>query len=165
MKKEEINLEQLGYQEEADFTNFVSKPSTWYFIFTTLLIIGITIGGVSYVRSINSIQDNKINAYVFRAPVVVDEVKKEQVQNSLNKIAQNAIPQSTDVFDDGVFDKIISDKQRAANMLANNSVWTKSSGDFLSVVLNNIPDNGFNSNFAELNQTELEAVWNILQGH
>jgi hypothetical protein len=163
MKKRELDLEELGYRAEADFSNPFSMPSLWYFVFTSLFIIGITVGGVSYVRSTDEIQDNKINAYVFREPVPVDEAKAEEVKSAMLSIEESVSENSTSVFDDGIFDGLISDKTRAANMLATNSVWAQSSSAFLTVVLDNIPDNGFTSNISTLNQVEIENIWNILK--
>ena len=163
MKKRELDLKELGYSAEADFSNPFQKPSVWYFVFTSLFIIGMTVAGVSYIRSTDEIQDNKINAYVFREPVPVDQAKAEEVKSAMLSIEASAQENNTSVFDDEIFDNLISDKTRAANMLATNSVWVQSTSAFLDVVLDNIPDNGFTSNVAELNEAEIENIWNILK--
>jgi len=163
MKKRELDLKELGYSAEADFSNPFRKPSVWYFVFTSLFIIGMTVAGVSYIRSTDEIQDNKINAYVFREPVLVDKAKAEEVKSAMLSIQESAQENNTSVFDNEIFDNLISDKTRAANMLATNSAWSQSSSAFLAVALDNIPDNGFTSNISTLNQVELENIWNILK--
>ncbi len=161
------------FEDEIDFKNVLTNPTRWFGLYYILLIVGIVLGGIYYLKNLNYIYMNKVNNSVYlpdsvaideSAAFMIESASKEIMSSNENKsiLIDNAIKELTKSYSNKNWFKSISNIDKAVTMFANNKKWKSNKEIYLNLITSNIGKNGFNSNFTELSSNDVNDMYDTL---
>lgn len=163
------------YEDEIDFKDVLTNPRRWFGLYYLLLIVGIVLGGVYYLKNINSIYMNSVNNSVYMPDSVdVDEASAFMISTAQKDIFTANVDKAA-IIRSAIYDidKVHSNKnwysaicntEKAVTSLANSIAWKGNKELFTKLIISNIGQNGFNSNYTELSNMEVDDLYNTLLG-
>jgi hypothetical protein len=161
------------FEDEIDFKDVLTNPTRWFGLYYLLLIVGIVLGGIYYLKNLNYIYMNKVNNSVYMPDsVAIDESASFMIQTASKDIFSsnedknakivNVVNTIKDSHSDKNWYSSICKLDRVVTMFANNNKWKSNREVFLTMITSNIGKNGFNSNFTELSSDDVNDMYNTL---
>lgn len=159
-----------NFEDEIDFKDVLTNPKRWFGLYYLLLIVGIVLGGIYYLKNINNIYINSVNNSIYLPDSVnVDESAQFMIDGAKEELIAKASEKSMKIekflndlksLENVSWMKAINDQNKVANMLVNNSSWRGNKQLFINIMLSNVGRNGVNSNFTELSSSEVDEMYN-----
>ncbi len=159
------------YEDEIDFKDVLTNPRRWFGLYYLLLIVGIVLGGIYFLKNINNIYMNSVNNSVFMPDSVdidessafmIETASKDIFASNVDKAAtiRSAVYDIEKMYSDKNWYATIADTEKAVTSFANSNVWKGNKELFTKLIISNIGHNGFNSNYTELNNVEVDELYN-----
>ena len=161
------------FEDEIDFKDVLTNPKRWFGMYYILLIVGIVLGGVYYLKNINYIYMNDVNSSVYlpdsvaideSAEFMLDAASKEiyALNEDKSAMVKSVIVDLNQSYSNKSWFTTINNLDKAVTIIANNSSWKSNKEVFLRLITSNIGQNGFTSDFAELSNEEVNDFYNTM---
>jgi len=158
------------FEDEIDFKDVMTNPKRWFGFYYLLLIVGIVLGGVYYLKNINNIYINSVNNSVYlpdsvnvdeSAQFMIDAAKEELIAMASEKSMKiEYVAKELKSMEKVSWMVAVGNCKKIAGMLVNNSSWKGNRQQFINMMLANIGNNGVKSDFTELSSAEVDMMYN-----
>lgn len=161
------------FEDEIDFKDVLTNPKRWFGMYYLLLIVGIVLGGVYYLKNINYIYMNDVNSSVYMPDSIAIDESAEFMLDAASKeiyalnVDKSAVIRSVKFdlnqsYSGKTWFNTINNLDKAITIFANNSSWKSNKELFLRLITSNIGQNGFSSDFAELSNEEVNDFYSTM---